>query len=220
MKLLKAFSQTFIRPPVQKYLSRERDFRHGEIIIKILPGVFHPGFFFSTKFLIEQIEDENPYKKSLLELGAGSGLISFVAEKLGAYVTASDLSQTAIRGLEFNKQKLQSKIEIIQSDLFDTIPHRQFDFIVINPPYYRKKVEGETQLAWNCGEHFEYFEKLFSQLRRYVHGQSRILMVLSHDCDTFSIGNIAEKNYWTLKEARRKKFWWEWNYIFEVISAS
>jgi len=201
---------------VQRYLLKERDYTFGEIKIKILPGVFHPAFFFSTKFLVEEVENENLFGKSLLELGAGNGLIAFVSEKLGAVVTASDLSETAIRGLHLNKEKLQSKIEIIHSDLFDSIPQQAFDFIVINPPYYRKKAEGEAQLAWNCGEHFEYFEKFFSQLGRFVHEGSRILMVLSQDCDIFSIGKIAAKNDWKLHEVRRKKFWWEWNFIFEV----
>ncbi|MCY7410704.1 MAG: 50S ribosomal protein L11 methyltransferase, partial [Chitinophagales bacterium] len=86
--LLKTITNTFYRPLLQRYLKKQRSYTFGEIKIQILPGVFHPGFFFSTKFLISVIEKKNLYKKTFLELGAGSGLISFVAEKLGAVVTA------------------------------------------------------------------------------------------------------------------------------------
>jgi release factor glutamine methyltransferase len=182
----------------------------------ILPGVFHPGFFFSTKFLISEIEKENLYKKTFLELGAGSGLISFVAEKLGATVISTDISEIALRNLELNKSTLHSKIEIVKSDLFDSIPQTHFDFIIINPPYYPKKVENENQLAWYCGEHFEYFEKLFKQLAQRKTLIGRILMVLSEDCDIIKIRNLARENGFEMKERIKKKFYWEWNYIFEI----
>jgi release factor glutamine methyltransferase len=214
--MLKFVSSRFIRPFMKRYLSKERDYSYENVTLTIFPGVFHPGFFFSTKFLLHFIEQFDLKGKKILELGAGSGLISFVAEKSGAEVTASDLSKVAIKGLQFNKEKLQSNITIISSDLFDEIPNQQFDFIIINPPYFPKNPDNESQLAWYSGEHFEYFNKLFSQLSAFVNQSGKVIMILSEECDTLTIERIAGKQAFVLKEMERRKIWWEWNFIFEI----
>ena len=74
-KLLKKFANLFIRPIIEMYLSKERYYEYNGIRLKIYPGVFHPGFFFSTKFLLGQIkklelqnktfESEVCYKESI-----------------------------------------------------------------------------------------------------------------------------------------------------------
>lgn len=205
-----------LRPLLERYLGKERTYRYGNLSIRVLPGVFHPGFFFSTKFLMKYLLQFPLEKKSLLELGAGSGLIAFVAETKGALITATDLSTVAIENLLLNKSILKSSCTVIHSDLFDKIPAQQFDFIVINPPYYSGQPGTDAALAWYCGVDFEYFKKLFLQLLQFIHSETKVLMVLSEDCDLAQIKNIALVNGFIMKETKRKKIWWEWNYIFEV----
>jgi release factor glutamine methyltransferase len=207
-----------VRPLLQTYLSKERTYRYQKITIRVLPGVFHPGFFFSTKILLGYLESISLQKKKVLELGAGSGLISFFAEQKGAMVTASDLSKKVIENLTINKSALRSAVTIVESNLFDRIPDQPFDIIIINPPYYAKQPTDEAMLAWYCGEHFEYFEKLFSQLGKFIHGQSKVFMILSEDCDVIQIQKMADAHAMSMKEIFRKKTWWEWNYIFEITS--
>ncbi|MEZ4765877.1 MAG: hypothetical protein R3C26_22645 [Calditrichia bacterium] len=36
-----------------RYTASERGYRYGDIRIRVKPGVFHPGFFFSTKVLLK-----------------------------------------------------------------------------------------------------------------------------------------------------------------------
>jgi release factor glutamine methyltransferase len=217
MNLQRKIFSRIARPLIQIYLRNEKTYSYEETSIKILPGVFHPGLFFSTKFLLRYVESLDLKNKSLLELGAGNGLISFISEKNGAIVTASDLSQEALKGLEQNRKTLKSKITIIKSDVFEQIPSQQFDFIVINPPYYAKKVAKEWELAWNCGEDFGFYKKLFLRLTDFAHNKSKVIMVLSEDCDIFTIRNIAKHNGWNLVEQEKRKFWWEWNFIFECV---
>ncbi len=217
-KFIKRVITFFIQPAVINYLSYPRMYRYQRVSIKIFPGVFHHGFFFSTKFLLQFILQYDLKGKKILEPGAGSGLISFVSERAGAIVTASELSEAAISGLEYNKEKLHSNTTIIRSDLFEKIPEEHFDFIIINPPYYPKNPLTESQLAWHCGEGHEYFEKLFSQLSSRISSFSKIVMVLSEDCDTLTIEKIAAHHGFELTECDRKKFWWEWNYIFEITN--
>lgn len=217
---LKYLIGRLVRPIVQWYLKRERSYHYQGITLHVSPGVFHPGLFFSTKFLLQYLSGLDLQGKTFLEPGAGTGLISFFAEKKGAVVTSSDLSNLAIENLQKNKSLLQSKNSIVKSDLFDEIPLQTFDFIVINPPYYPGNPSSESQLAWYCGSEFEYFEKLFSQLSGFIHPFSKIILVLSEDCDNMRISSIAAKNHFLLQERLRKKFWWEWNYIYEVVRAN
>ena len=51
--------------------------------------------------------------------------------------------------------------------MFDKIEKVNFDYIVINPPYFPKNPKSEKEFAWFCGSDFEYFKKLFSQLKDY-----------------------------------------------------
>jgi release factor glutamine methyltransferase len=58
-------------------------YRYNNLRFEIPPAVFHPGYFFSTQFLLKYIEQMPIADKSLLELGCGSGLIAAVAKQQG-----------------------------------------------------------------------------------------------------------------------------------------
>lgn len=221
-KLLRKSVNLFHRPRALFLISADRKYNwHGlELLIK--KGVFHPGLFYSTKFLLQVIRKENLTGKSFLELGAGSGLLSFYAASAGAVVTASDISRTAIEGLKINLRHLKVmghklQLNILQSDLFDSIPEQQFDYIVINPPYYPKKAGNEAELAWFCGENFEYFGKLFKGLGKYMQLNSKVFMSLSEDCNLDKIMQIASMYQLKLNLFRRKRIGGELNFIFQVV---
>jgi release factor glutamine methyltransferase len=131
-------------------------------------------------------------------------------------VTASDISTRVTEALQANARSNAVELNIIYSDLFDQIPVQTFDLIAINPPYYPKQPRNELEQAWYCGENHEYFEKLFSQIRNYLGNNSKILMVLSEDCNLDTIFSIAHKNNFVFQEESRKKFWMERNIIYSI----
>lgn len=221
-KLLRKSVNLFHRPRALFLISADRTYKwHGlELLIK--KGVFHPGLFYSTKFLLQVIRKENLSGKSFLELGAGSGLLSFYAASAGAEVTASDISKTAIEGLKINLRHLKVmghriKVNIVQSDLFDHIPEQQFDYIVINPPYYPKRAANEAEMAWFCGEDYEYFSKLFDELGRYMQLNSKVFMSLSEDCNLDKLMQMASTHQLKLNLFRKKRIGGELNFIFQVV---
>src|SRR6476659_2386261 len=170
------------QPLLRKYLSKTRRYRYKNIRLQIPSSVFHPGFFFSTHILLDQIKQGPLQNKKLLEPGAGSGLISIYVAQKGAIVTATDINPVAVECLKENTRQNNVEIDIIRSDLFDEVPPQLFDVIVINPPYYKKDPESYADYAWSCGSNGEYFEKLFTQLGNYIHTETRILMVLCDGC--------------------------------------
>ena len=198
------------------YSSKERNYSHMGIKVKILPGVFHPGLFFSTKLLIEYVSELSIKDKKVLELGAGSGLISIFCAKQNAVVTASDISAIAIENIRVNALSNNVRINIIKSDLFDGIAKQDFDFIIINPPYFPKDPKNESESAWFCGSDFQYFKKLFSQLNNYKTSNSVVLMILSEDCDINRIKSIAKENNFNFSLVFQKKVLWEENFIYRI----
>lgn len=215
-RLIKFLIEKLYAPFLLRYLKRDRYYEYNEIKLLVKKGVFHPGFFFSTKFLLEELQLLPLHNKTLLELGAGSGLISFSAAKSGALVTATDISKVAIDGLEQNAAALQLPVAVLRSNLFEKIPPQTFDYIIINPPYYPKKAETEEQMAWFCGADFEYFHALFKSLGSFMQRNTTVLLSLSEDCDIERIRTIAREHNFNLNLYRKRRILWEQNYIFRV----
>ncbi len=184
--------------------------------MEIPSQVFHPGFFFSTQLLLKQVMKNTLSGKKLLELGAGSGLISIAAAKKGAIATATDINPVAIDFLYKNSRRNNTTIEIIKSDLFAAIPDNSFDIIAINPPYYKKNPVTITDHAWYCGEKGEFFSNLFSQLKKFIHKDTLVMIVLCDGCDLQMIENMAEMNGFILKHQLTAKNLLEKNFIYTL----
>lgn len=214
--LYKRLAFPLLGPLMRWYLRKPRTFREGDMELTIAPGVFHPGFFLSTKVLLEHLETIPLNGKSVLELGAGSGLLSIYAAKQGAKVVATDISKTAVQALRENAGKNEVEITILQSDLFDHIPTQPFDLVLINPPYYPKAPDTPEAQAWYCGENFEYFHQLFPALQRQQPHLKEVVMILSEDCQIEQIKGIAGTYHLQLEEISRVKRRGEWNYLYEV----
>lgn len=205
-----------VKPAAAWYFSKERAYRYKDIRTTVLPGVFHPHLIISTKLLLEFLEPVEMTNKSFLELGCGSGIISVQAALKGAKVTASDINPKAAENAAKNAAKNNVELQAIESDLFDKLTEQQFDFIVINPPYYPANPDTDIDYAWFCGENFEYFTRLFSQLRNHLTKGATVYMILSQDCELEKIQSIAQEHNFEFKLELEKKVMGEVNYIFSV----
>ena len=212
----KKFTQWFLQPIISRRISRASEYVYHGITLHIPAGVFHPKYFFSTKYLLKQLTALPLQDQTFLVLGAGNGLISISAAKHGAQVTASDISELVVKTLKQNALDNNVSIQIIKSDLFNQIPKQTFDIIAINPPYYPKQARNDLEMAWYCGVNFEYFQALFSQIKDYMDTSSLVLMVLSDGCDIPKITSIAKTNGLSFTLFHQQKIWWEKEFIFRI----
>ena len=94
-----------------------------------------------TETLVELVlQEQQSTEKKLLDLCTGSGCIAISLAVKGGYesVTATDLSEEALKMAERNAKAHQKEIIFRQGDLFTAMPQSEagtFDIITSNPPY-------------------------------------------------------------------------------------
>lgn len=199
------------------YLRKKRWYTYDGLKICIFPSVFYPGFLYSTKFLLRHIQQYDLNQKSILELGAGSGLIALWVCRSGANVTATDINPKAIESIEESMVLNHLQLITIVSDLFDNIPNQTFDFIIINPPFYPVDPKNHAEQAFFGGSDFEYFRKLFHQLHMYMVTHSLVFMVLSTGCDLDKIRLLAEAEGAQVVPVAKQVKWFESLIIYQII---
>jgi len=221
--LMRVFFRIFlskvVKPLLGIYLKKNRQTRVGTFSILVYDGVFHPQFFFSTKYFFEFLSLQEIKSQKALEIGSGTGILSLLAYQMGAETTAIDVDVNAVRNTEINFENTfgkQHQAKIYQSNLFENVPNQKFDLILINPPYFFKKIIDPKEFAWHCGEDGEYFERLFAGISAYIHNNSKIYMVLAENCDIKRIERMAYKNDLVLIKKHEKKIYWERNFIFLI----
>jgi release factor glutamine methyltransferase len=216
-RTIKYVAERFYKPWLVRYLAVTRKYVYRGIRLEIPPGVFHPGFFFSSKFLLRWLARQPLEGRSFLELGAGSGLISLFAAGRGAVVTATDISPVAIQCLQKNRELNSAAMEIIHSDLYTSIPQQSYDVIAVNPPFYRKHPGSDAEKAWYCGADGEYFDVFFGGLAGYSHSRTDVWMVLCAGCDLDLISGLAARHGWALECVRTRRNIIERDYIFRIV---
>lgn len=214
--IIKQLTKPFLNAGLKLYYSKPRKYSYQGIDVLVHPEVFPPRLTLSTKILLDFISELDLQNKSFLELGCGCGIISLLASKKGAEVTASDINKTALEYLENASVENNLKVECIFSNLFENLQEKTFDFIIINPPYYPKQPQSVKEQAWFCGEEFEYFEKLFQQLPTFLSEEKNAYMILSEDCNIQKIRSIASENNIQLETVLEIKKMGELNIIFSI----
>lgn len=98
------------------------------------PGVYRPQH--DTRLLTRALCREGVAPGSqVLDLGTGTGALSVAAARLGARVTAVDISWRAVLTARVNALAARQRIVVRRGDLTDAVPGRLFDLVVSNPPY-------------------------------------------------------------------------------------
>ncbi len=214
-------AKRLVKPFVAWYLKKPRRFHYKKLQFIILPSVFHPRFFFSSKYLAAFVETLPLKGKRVCEPCTGSGFISLLAYQKGATVCCFDLNPAAVECVQLNLQKNfpQAKPQtftVLQSNVFQSIPPQLFDVVFINPPYFFNEVKSTSQLAWNCGAQGEFFISFFSHLKTYLHPEGTCYMVLANNCEIERIQLLAFQYNLSFNCIQSKKISWEENYIFEI----
>ncbi|BAH50601.1 methyltransferase [Rhodococcus opacus] len=70
----------------------------------------------------------------MLDLCAGSGILSVCAAEQGARVTAVDVSRRAVATAWMNTRPHRRSARVVRGDLTEPVRGERFDLVVSNPP--------------------------------------------------------------------------------------
>lgn len=157
------------------------------------PDVYDPS---DDSYLLLKVVDV-AREVSLLEMGAGTGLIAIHAAKLGAKVTAADINPHAVECTRRNAAKNNVRMDVVRSDLFEKI-HGSFDIIAFNPPYLPVETKSTAWIekAWSGGEEGnEVAIRFLRDAWKHVNPGGRIYMILSSAGGLVSVLKAARERY-------------------------
>ena len=159
--------------------------------IKVNKNVLTPRQ--ETEILVENalklIGDD---KCTVLDLCTGSGAIAIAIQKTTkASVFASDVSLKALDIAKENAQNLAANIVFIESDMFEGLKKKKFDFIISNPPYIKteeiemlqKEVKDyDPHISLDGGIDGLYFYKEIAQKAPlFLSKNGKILLEIGHE---------------------------------------
>lgn len=148
-----------------------------------------------TEILVETVLDickrYGNQSLRILDLCTGSGAIAISLSKiLNTQVFASDISTKALKVAEKNNVLNNSKVEFIESNLFEQINGEKFDIIVSNPPYIKneeikllsKQVQNEPYIALSGGEDgLDFYRKIIDEAYKYINKNGYLCLEIGYD---------------------------------------
>lgn len=171
---------------------------NGKIVIEIDPKMaFGTGTHETTSLCMEYVENEDFTGKKILDIGAGTGILSILASKLGAEkVDACDIDQVAVdNALDNIKINNTPNIDVFTSDLFSNV-NDKYDVIFANI------------LA-------EIIVRMLEDVENYLNPDGRLILsgiieknipMVSDKIDQigFEVIDVITKGEWALISARKK----------------
>jgi len=132
---------------------------------------------------IEQIGHTEATELTLLDIGAGTGLISLMLAQCveGAQITAVEIDErSAVQANEnVRASPWPNKIRVIASDIRDIESTAKFDRIISNPPFYEGDLNGPDAQK-NIAHHDASlpFEDLLMQIDRLISEEGVLYLLL------------------------------------------
>jgi release factor glutamine methyltransferase len=195
------------REPLQYIIGRQEFYG---LEFEVTPDVLIPRP--ETEILVERaiaflsrIETPN-----VCEIGVGSGCISIsvLHELQKASAVAGDISENAlaVSGRNAEKHGVTDRLELIVSDLFDSVPHKAFDAILSNPPYVpevdfdslqTEVRDHEPAIALTSGtDGLTVIERLIGDAPAHLRSGGMLLFEMGFN-QSRKVSEMLDENVWT-----------------------
>ncbi len=191
--------------------------------IKVLPGVFHPRYYFSSLFFAKVLSEQIAFSgKRVLDIGCGAGILSLVAGRAGASVIAVDINPEAVKCTRMNADanNLAHRVQVLESNLFDHLKSSEpFDYIITNPPFFQGEPASPEEHAWKGGADNRFLRMMAREAPRFLRTGGCVLCVLSSDGDVDAQLRLFVKAGYTWSLMASKRFPFERIYVVKLSPA-
>ena len=192
LELLTCLDEKVDQEIVEKYAQEVLALQEGKPLQYVIGNVNFYGnkFYINENVLIPRFETEELVENTvkyiqkffiepvdIIDLGCGSGVIGLTLEQKVSTnsVDLIDISEKALEVTKINKENLNSKANLIQSDMFENI-NKKYDVIISNPPYIKTTEEiedivlnNEPHLALFAGvDGLDCYKKIINNLPNHM----------------------------------------------------
>lgn len=148
---------------------------------------------FDTEVLVEELLKEICDGAKVLDVCTGSGciLISIMKYRNDIEGFGIDISEKALETAKANAKKLDVSPEFIQSDLFDEVTEKGFDYIISNPPYIRSDVikdlmtevkDHDPLIALDGGQDgLVFYRRIAKEAKKHLKIGGRLFLEIGND---------------------------------------
>ncbi len=181
--------------------------------------VFHPKYYFSSKFLGAYLSTLDLIGKNVLDMGCGSGIFSIIAASRRASVISVDLNERAVEATIKNakENQLEHSVTTFHGNLFDPLSgNSRFDLMLFNPPFYPDDPGSASELAWKGGKNYEVVSQFISQSPKYLNKDGKILVVLSSDMDLDYVRGLFTSSNFSIQRIETRRTMFDTLYIYEA----
>ena len=127
----------------------------------------------------------------IIDLGTGSGVIGLTLEKKVSTnsVDLIDISKEALEVTKKNCELLNSKANLILSDMLENIPtDNKYDIIILNPPYIKDDEEIEDivknnephQALYGGVDGLDFYKQILRNIKDYLKERSIIAFEIGY----------------------------------------
>jgi HemK-related putative methylase len=145
----------------------------------VLPSVLNPKSMRTGAFFASQLNSSIiAHDAEVLDMGTGSGVCAIIAAKFARCTVAVDINPAAVRCTKINAllHNVESKIEVLQGDLFAPVVGRCFDVVLFNPPFLRGAPKDDADCAWRS---IDVAERFAAEVKNYLKPSGFALVLLS-----------------------------------------
>lgn len=195
--------------------------RIGSYSFTIRPTVFNPRDFVSSEAFVSFVKSMELEGKSILDMGAGSGVVSVFAASKGAVCTAVDVNPVAVKCINENiiQNNFTKKISAIESDLFESkqLEDKRFDIIFFNPPYYKGNPHNNFERAFKGGPNLEVINRFLENAGNFLATGGSLCMLVSSDMDLDDFYSRLKNTGYSYNILHTNKKFFETFYIIEAV---
>ena len=206
LELLTCLDEIVEEEKVELYKKEIKALEEGKPIQYVLGNVNFYGntFYVNENVLIPRFETEELVEKTvnyinkyftnpvdIIDLGTGSGVIGLTLEKKVSTnsVDLIDISKEALEVTKKNCELLNSKANIILSNMLENIPiENKYDVIISNPPYIKNDEEIEDivrnnephKALYGGVDGLDFYKQILRSIKDYLKDKSIIAFEIGY----------------------------------------
>ncbi|WP_309498763.1 methyltransferase [Sulfurovum sp.] len=152
------------------------------LTLKPYYGTYFPTRFDHLKLFDKWLKTYNGPKNNAMDIGAGSGILSFQLIQNGfENIFATDSNRNAIIGVSKESERLgfEDKITLSYGDLFTDYKGKA-DVIIFNPPWLLAKHKLEEGIDKAMYYEEDLFPRFFEQAQKHLSPNGKIVLIFSN----------------------------------------